>query len=411
MSEILKEFWYLTAEMAPYLLLGFLIAGILHAWFPKSFINKHLGNSSFLSVLKASVLGIPLPLCSCGVIPTGVGLYKSGASKGATNSFMISTPQTGVDSILVTWSMLGLPFAILRPVVALFTGVMGGQITSFVNKEKKKVNVKEMDLDGDKKKTSVLQKLKSSFKYGFYTLPADLAKWLIIGLILAALVSYFVPADFFQNVSKNPFLEMGFMLLVSLPLYVCATGSVPLAAVFLLKGISPGAVLVFLMAGPATNIATITVIGNALGRKSLISYLSSIILGSVGFGLLINYFFPENFFIVSDLMEEHQHSHGVPWFFSLSAIVLLTLLVFSYFSTKYFSNSKSNIQSNMELKVKGMTCQHCKNNVEKAVNELDNVKNTEVNLQKEIVKIEGDNLKFDEIKSKIEGAGYVVESV
>jgi uncharacterized membrane protein YraQ (UPF0718 family)/copper chaperone CopZ len=413
MKMFFTEFWSLTAEMAPYLLLGFLFAGILHAFIGDKYISKQLGEANFISVLKSTIFGIPLPLCSCGVIPTGIGLHRSGASKGATTSFMISTPQTGVDSILVTWSMLGLPFAILRPIVALITGVFGGLLTNFIDKDKNITlkNIKELDIEKESKPSiSLTEKVKSSFKYGFYTLPADLAKWLIIGLLLAALVAVFVPRDFFEFVSNKPILEMLLMLLISLPLYVCATGSVPLAAVFLLNGISPGAVLVFLMAGPATNIATVTVIGNSLGRRNLFAYLFSIIFGAIGFGFLINFAFPDGFFIIGNHLSAHNHLEELGWIYHISAIVLLGILIFSFIKTKFISSvniKQKNID--MEVKVKGMSCKHCTANIEKALINEPNIKEAKADLATDTVYIKGDNIDKARIEEVIKDSGYTAE--
>jgi len=277
--ELIKEYFIalfnLTADMAPYLLLGFLFAGILKVFLPTNLMNKYLGKNSFSSVLNASILGIPLPLCSCGVLPAGISLNKNGASKGASVSFLISTPQTGVDSILVTWSMLGLPFAIIRPIAALFTGLFGGLLTNKIEKEDVHSAQTETNVSSIKQKAS----FKEIFRYAFVEMLNDIAKWLIIGLLIAAFIEVLLPDNFFQDFKISGILGMIIILAASIPLYICATSSVPIAAVLLLKGISPGALLVFLMAGPATNAAAITVIGQNLGKKTLAIYLTSLIVG------------------------------------------------------------------------------------------------------------------------------------
>ncbi|MDE5959958.1 MAG: permease, partial [Muribaculaceae bacterium] len=122
-TEFLATFWAMLCEMAPYLLLGFLFAGMLHAFLPASFYNRHLGRPGFWSVAKAAMFGVPLPLCSCGVIPTAMSMRRQGASRAATVSFLISTPQTGVDSILATGSLLGWPLALIRPIAAFATAL------------------------------------------------------------------------------------------------------------------------------------------------------------------------------------------------------------------------------------------------------------------------------------------------
>ena len=239
LGAYLGELVRLVNEMAPYLLLGFLFAGILRVFFPKGIITRYMGQNNFRSVLNASLLGIPMPLCSCGVLPTAIGFYKNGASRGSTISFLISTPQTGVDSILATYSLLGLPFAIIRPVVALLTGVFGGMLGTRAELGDEQGTLKNQDTVESHERS-----LKELFRYGFVELLQDISKWLIIGILMAALLSVLIPADFFTERISSEYLAMLMMLLASVPLYICATGSIPIAAVLLMKGLSPGAALV-----------------------------------------------------------------------------------------------------------------------------------------------------------------------
>jgi uncharacterized protein len=296
-----EEVWFLLLQMAPWLLFGLVFAGLLKVYFPQKHIDKYLGKSNFKSAFNASLLGVPLPLCSCGVIPTAISFYKNGASKGATNSFLISTPQTGVDSIFATYSMLGWPFALLRPFVAFFTGVAGGVLTNFFIKEKpvKKsspfagfkidaVSLGKTDATcnddscncNEPKTEDKRHALIRAADYAFVELLQDISKWLILGFLIAALISVLLPNDFFSSFKGLGLIEILVVLAASVPIYICATGSIPIAAVLLMKGVSPGAALVFLMAGPATNVATIAVLGKTMGRKSLIIYLSTIIGGN-----------------------------------------------------------------------------------------------------------------------------------
>ena len=245
--ELLTAFWDLFMEMAPYLVLGFLLAGVLHVFFPKHKVHKYLGGKNLKSVINASLVGIPLPLCSCGVIPTGVSFHKNGASKGASVSFLISTPQTGVDSILATYSLMGLPFAVIRPIVALITGIIGGVATNAVDESP--VTEAPQSAVNEIKGNKFIAML----RYAFVDFLADIAKWLVIGLAIAAVITVMVPDSFFESYLSNPYLNMLLVLAASVPMYVCATGSIPVAMALLVKGISPGAAFVFLMAGPATN--------------------------------------------------------------------------------------------------------------------------------------------------------------
>lgn len=399
--------------MSVWLLFGFLVAGLLNVSISKSIVSKYLGKNNFKSVLYGSLLGIPLPLCSCGVIPTGVAIYKSGASKSATVSFLISTPQTGVDSIMVTYSLLGWPFAVIRPLIALLTGIFGGALTRSMEREELSRNKNKVEYEiASEKKGSLLSRI---FTYAFKDFLDDISKWLVIGLIIAALLNIIVPSDFFSSQFSNPLVQMLLILLASIPLYVCATGSVPIAAVLLLKGLSPGAVLVFLMAGPATNAATITVIGNSLGRKTLISYLISIISGAIIFGLICDYLLPRAWFLnaIPVLSSMDHQNHFIPYWLQITSSITFALLIFASFYRKFIQRYlKKNINMNLEMdrqgtifKVGGMTCNHCKMNVENAINRIEGVKVLDIDLNTSKVKIEGQGHE-DEIKSAVESIGY-----
>ncbi len=413
----LNELVALTNEMAPYLLLGFLFAGILHVYFPTKKVQKYFGGRSFRSVINSALLGIPLPLCSCGVIPTGVSFYKNGASKGSSVSFLISTPQTGVDSILVTYSLLGLPFAIIRPIIALITGIIGGSI---VNQQKMKHKMEDVQKVDTREYAGNGNTIGQMLRYGFVEFLQDIAKWLVIGLLLAALISVMIPDGFFETYIKNDIYGMLLLLVAAIPLYVCATGSVPLAAVLLMKGISPGAALVFLMAGPATNIATMTVLGNVFGRKTLISYMFTIIGGSLLFGLAINQWLPEQWF-TRNIMNIHGEGHGehiLPLWLKISSSIILTMLLINGFYRRVRDNltvkrhqkeknqQKSSIMPAKTIQVEGMTCNHCKMTVEKNLNKLEGIDNAEASPDQNRVVIEGDNLNLPLVESTINELGY-----
>ncbi|MCD4729913.1 MAG: permease [Bacteroidales bacterium] len=408
----IEEFIDLSLEMAPWLLLGFIFAGILHVYMPKGSIRKYMGGKNLKSVIYASLLGIPLPLCSCGVIPTGIAFHKEGASKGSTVSFLISTPQTGVDSILATYSLLGLPFAILRPIVAFFSGIFGGAITNSVTR-----NDLDKQIDNSKPQNSEdlngNGKFKTMLRYAFHDFLMDIAKWLIIGLAVAALIAVLLPNDFFVSYLHNEFLSMLIVLAASIPLYVCATGSIPIAAVLMMKGLSPGAALVFLIAGPATNVATMTVIGKAIDKKTLFVYLGTIVGSAMLFGLLTNQFLPREWFTFAIDHIGHEHEL-LPFWFKITSAILLAVLILNGYIRKYFIRLKtktiipdmSDQLTSMKISVTGMTCNHCKNSAENSVASVEGVKRVIADPSKSEVYIEGENINLDDVKKHIEDVGF-----
>lgn len=402
----MKEYIYplvdLLNEMSPYLLFGFLIAGILHEFVPRRIYSKNLSGSNFRSVLWAALFGIPLPLCSCGVIPTAASLRRAGASKGATVSFLISTPQTGADSILATASLLGIPFAIMRPFVALVTALAGGAMTNKLCKE----SLSNAADAGEEKRKTFWQKCAGTLHYGFIHMLQDIGKWIVIGLVIAGIITVAVPDNFFAQFNDYPILNMLLILAISIPMYLCATGSIPIAAALMLKGLSPGSALVLLMAGPATNMAAIFVINKVLGRKPLIIYLLSIISGAIGFGLLIDYALPAEWFTGSI----HQHSSccghsGAAWWQTASSIIFVILLA-AAFILRYKKNRSESKCCCKQFRISGMMCNHCKANVEKGLAKVDGVASVRVELAEGIAYVEGENVNDAEIIKTIEALGY-----
>lgn len=406
-----RELLLLVAEMAPYLLLGFLFAGILHVFFPTGLVKKHMGGSDFRSSFRASLLGVPLPLCSCGVLPTGISFYNSGASKGSTVSFLVSTPQTGVDSIIATYAMLGWPFAVIRPIVALFSGIFGGALTNFANGGKDTDRSARKSDNGPRERT-VLE----IFRYGFVEMMQDITKWLVIGLLIAALLAVAIPDDFFTSTVSNEYLSMLLILVASIPLYVCATGSIPIAAVLLMKGLSPGAALVFLMAGPATNSATMAVISNSLGRRTFWLYMLSIAGGALFFGTIINELLPRDLIMgaLPDLVHHEGHQHLPGWFKIVSAAVLIILMVNAWIQKliqrRRNERNQTEIQEKINMKtytVEGMTCNHCKAAVEKGIREIVDEGNVIADPDRNQLVIDSENIDDSQVKQVIEKLGYV----
>ena len=424
------ELWFLLLEMAPWLLLGLIFAGLLKVYFPQKHIDKYLGKGNFRSALNGSVLGIPMPLCSCGVIPTGISFYKDGASKGATNSFLISTPQTGVDSIFATYSMLGWPFAVLRPIVAFVTGVTGGVLTNWLVKDKPKpkaaspfagfkLDVQAMGGTGtcedescgchETQKNNSRHSLVRAADYAFIELLQDIAKWLVVGFLLAALISVLIPNDFFSRFQGWGIVEILLVLAASVPIYICATGSIPVAAVLLMKGVSPGAALVFLMAGPATNVATMTVIGKTMGQKSLSVYMGTIIGGAIIFGVLTNWLIPADF-ILSKVMHIHGDGSGhemLPgWLELASALILIFSIIGGYFYGKWRKKQGMKKMEGTTITVEGMTCSHCEASVKRNLESIRGIKEVMANNRSNTVKIYGSGYKLEKVKNAIEELGY-----
>ncbi len=325
--SIILGFWTTLTAMSPYLLFGFFVSGVLSVFISPKFVETHLGGKGLWPVIKASLFGVPLPLCSCGVIPVAVSLRKHGASKGAAISFLLSTPQTGIDSFLVTYSLLGPIMAIIRPIIAFLTGLIGGTaIQVFVQETPSTSNNNfsetRQNSGCDKSHES---KLLRALKHGFVTLPKDIGRPVLIGLFVAALISAFVPEHFIiEGVGTlGTFGTMLVMMAMGIPVYVCASASVPLAAVMIAKGISPGAALVFLMTGPATNAAALATIWKTMGWRTAIVYLLTVALCALSSGLLLDLIFPE----LTVSVQQHFHEMGLSLFDHVFGIALLLILI------------------------------------------------------------------------------------
>ncbi len=452
--EILETFilsvWNVLYEASPYMLFGFFIAGLLKAYVSPTFFSKHLSGKGILPVLKGTVIGIPLPLCSCGVIPTAIGLRKQGAGKGATTAFMIATPETGVDSIAISYALLGPVMTILRPVAATLTAIVAGLGVDYLLKDKPdelekveneaKIKSKGKEaLGADKgqgqtaetscgasqseckcespqailipamsavdsssaEKTETCQcsseniitetgkesasccssetttqepasccssnsvateptsccSSQSSIKepasccsshsttqeatsccstqkkfvsknrflvgmhFSFIEMMDDIGKWFLLGVLFAGLLGIVLPVDFFDKVPGGDITSMFMMLIIGIPLYICSTASTPIVAALLLKGLSPGAALIFLLAGPATNIATITVVSKIMGKGVSIIYLASITLCTLLFGFIVNMFYSNTTMVLE--LGEHTGPLFGPWVNITCAVILI----------------------------------------------------------------------------------------
>jgi uncharacterized membrane protein YraQ (UPF0718 family) len=302
LDNVFAQAWSLLLESSVYILFGLLVSGLLHMFLNPSSVARHFSKGRFRSVLKASLLGIPIPLCSCGVLPAAVALRKQGANRGATTAFLISTPESGIDSIAITYALLDPVMTVARPVAAFVTAAAAG-ITENLISYRKGENQVEPDLscpvDGccdspdcppeeHLHHHTFTEKIMAGFRFAFTEVWADMAGWFLIGLILAGLITAAIPEDLMTRYLGGGLPAMLLMLAVGIPLYICATASTPIAAALILKGISPGAALVFLMAGPATNITSLTVLVGILGKRATAIYLGTIALSAVLFGLAVD---------------------------------------------------------------------------------------------------------------------------
>ena len=310
---LIENFIALFMESAPWLILGLFVAGMMKAFVPSQLMAKHLGKPGLMSTVKAALFGAPLPLCSCGVIPAAVGLRRSGASKAATTSFLISTPETGVDSISISYAMLGPFMAIIRPIAAITSAITAGILVG--KDEVKEVTqsaetATESSCCASKNQAPVQtlpEKIKAGLHFTFIDLIKDIALWLIIGLSFAALIKTYVPNEFLAQWGDG-FMAFVVMAVIGVPMYICATASTPIAAGLLFSGVSPGATLVFMLVGPATNIATMGLVKTELGNRALLAYLSSVVGVGFAFGLLTNYLAK---LWNMDFMAQAEHVHGM----------------------------------------------------------------------------------------------------
>ena len=405
-TGLLIEIWRLTNEMSPYILFGILIAGLLHITISKEKIYNSFSKNDISSVVKASLFGIPLPLCSCGVIPVAALLKKEGAGKGPVMSFLITTPTTGIDSILATYSLLGPLFAVIRPVAAFFTGIFAGFITNLSEKdkeEKSNIDFSCAICDISSPHThGFIEKIKKIVKYAFYDLIEDIGKWLIIGIIIGGLIGYFVPSWLIERYLGSPVLAYFIMLVIGIPMYVCATGSIPIAASLIMKGLTPGAGLVFLIAGPATNTATLSFIWGKLGKKSFFIYLSAMVFSAVLFGIIVDWLWS---LLGKDINLITGGMKMLPfWLKTSSSILLIGLIINTFFKR----DKEKVIGIGKIFKVPDMECEHCKKTIDSEIRKLDGIEDVNINLKSKEIEVIGSTPE-EKVISAIKNAGYSIE--
>lgn len=412
-ETFLHQLWQVMLELSPSLLLGLFVAGLVHLYLPREMVHRGLNRPDLRSAARASLIGVPLPLCSCGVIPTALGLRDQGASKGATTAFLISTPQTGVDSLLVSASFLGWPFALFKPVAAFVTGLLGGALVNRFTapddtpRHAPVATATEPSAGG----------FKGALRYSVFELLAAIDLWVLAGVLVAALITTLIPTDYLADRTWTQ--GLGGMLLVlalSIPLYVCTTGSVPIAASLIAAGMPAGTALVFLMAGPATNVATLGAIYRVLGTRVLGIYLGTVILMSVllglGFDSLLQGVQKAGWTAPADghgLGGQIFGGHGPHYIAVGSALVLSGLLAYLLglrLKAMLPVRREATRGTDLLLRVEGMSCQHCVASVKKSLEGLATVSEATPDLPSGLVRIRGDHLDATDLIRAVEKAGF-----
>jgi len=431
-TRIVAASWSVLVEMAPFLLLGFVVAGLLSVLISSHWVERHLGNRGLGQVFKASLFGVPLPLCSCGVIPVGASLRRHGAGKGATTAFLLSTPQTGVDSIAVTYALLGPFLAVVRPVAALLTGVLGGGLVWAFDRNGDDPPVASASgascsANGescDTGRTGARRSLAEGLRYGLVTLPRDIGRALIVGILLSGVIGALIEPRALEAVLGGGLLPMLAAMAVGVPLYVCATASTPIALSLIHAGLTPGAALVFLITGPATNAATLTTLWRVLGRRATIIFLATVAIGAVLTGLAVDTLVasdvvgPTAMVPAADLaVAGHQH-HGVEssprwWLGQASAVLLIVLLVNALWPrpvtmAREEYDMATREKESVELQVKGMRCNGCVESVERALSEVDGVEKAVVDLASGQVTVLGLDVDRDALAAAVRAIGFEV---
>jgi len=408
-SQYLNELWQVLLDLSPALLAGLLLAGVLKVFLPHGLVRTHLSRPNLGSVIRAALIGVPMPLCSCGVVPTAIGLRNQGASQGATTSFLISTPQTGVDSVLVSAAFLGWPFALFKVAAAFATGIFGGLLVNRFSRPDAEADASAEQ--GEDEEAAAGGRLNAVLRYAVFDLLAAIDLWLLGGILVAAAISTAVPPDYFVGAAwSQGLVGMLIVLAVALPLYVCTTGSVPIAASLIASGMPAGSALVFLMAGPATNVATIGAVYRRLGLRVLSLYLGTVVVSSIGLGLAFD-------FVLGDITTAslaHEHAEA-SWWQGASALLLIALLLFLS-GRRLLRRLRASAQSEEEdvdltLKVGGMSCQHCVASVKRALEGFDQVDRAEPDLATGFVQVKGGLLDRAALEDAVRKAGYQVEEV
>ncbi len=399
MLPFLENLWQVTLELAPWLLAGTVVASALHVLLPADFVRRQIGGGGIGDVVRAVLLGVPLPLCSCGVIPAARALKQDGASDGASVGFLVATPQTGVDSILVSASFLGWPFALFKVVAATVTGLVGGGLTEAWGSQGTE------DLESTANGHVRQAGWREGWSYAVDELLYPIWGWLVFGVVASAMITTWVPAGELAGWAGGGVFALLLVLAVSVPLYVCATSSVPIAAALVSAGLPGGAALVFLMAGPATNVATLGAVYRTFGLRTMSIYLGTVIVGSVGFGLAFDELWGLE---VYRLMGAHEHASPIATFSSVALLGLCVVFAARDLRSMFglWFRSASPDEELATLRVGGMTCGGCVQKLTSGLMAVDGGTHSQVDLPTGGVEVRGQNLDDERLWQAVSGAGF-----
>lgn len=334
----LLEVWHFLLITAPFFLMGLLLSGLLYGLVSLDKMRHFVGGERISGVIKASLIGIPLPLCSCSVIPAALTLKKAKAGNGATSSFLIATPETGVDSVLMSYAMMDFPMTIIRPLAAFLSALVAGLAQVFFNPDPE---AQKIAADHQKPSTFQRKSIKEMLKFSFVDLLDDMALWLAVGILIGAGIQLFVPNEFLLG--SEGLLSRLVILGLCLPIYVCASATTPLVAALIMKGMSPGVGLLILLAGPAVNLSNILVLQKHLGKKAVAINIAAISVVALVLSYIVDFLYltfkwPVMFNIVT---QSHGAGEQAAWWEILSALIMLVLIFYSVFKTQVYSRFKT----------------------------------------------------------------------
>ncbi|MBU1221422.1 permease [Myxococcota bacterium] len=411
LQNFLFNTWKLTSDMALWLWAGFIIAAVLHVFIGVKRIQKYMGGESSGSILRSALVGIPLPICSCGVLPVAAALRKSGAGKSPVLTFLITTPVTGVDSIAATWALMGWVFTVARLLASVLIGLAAGFLNLFFNRDENPETIEEPPSSSDSKSS-----FRDFISYAFVEMPVMIAGSILLGLVLGGLITTIIPPGSMPLWMTTGVGGIAISVLIAVPLYVCATGSIPVAAALLAAGFSPGAALAFLIAGPATNAVAVSTVFKILGKKAVLIYLSVITSGSFLIGLAFDFLINSSGTNLT-IVPGHNHAGHISLFAKVASAALLVLLSYYYISNLsivknimkhlFFQKSKGDEMGRIILEIPDMTCNHCRMNVTKTLKDIKELTSFEIDLEKKTAILQTEN-NFDLslALTRLSDAGY-----